>query len=103
NTGQESFGVILLEAMASRTPVVASDIEAFRRVLGAGSAGELFATGDPAALAAALVRVLDDPARRAELVAQGVRAVTPYDWPTVAAQIVRVYELAIAGSGVSVR
>ena len=39
NTGQESFGVILLEAMAARTPIVASDIEAFRRVLGGGTAG----------------------------------------------------------------
>src|SRR5579875_1094191 len=45
NTGQESFGVILLEAMAARAPVVASDIEAFRQVLVGGSAGALFPTG----------------------------------------------------------
>ena len=54
NTGQESFGVILLEAMAARTPIVASDIDAFRRVLAGGAAGELFPTGDPAGLAGAL-------------------------------------------------
>ena len=71
NTGQESFGVILLEAMAARTPVVASDLEAFRRVLGAGTAGELFPVGDSAALASSLAALLDDPARRKRLVAAG--------------------------------
>jgi phosphatidylinositol alpha-mannosyltransferase len=101
NTGQESFGVILLEAMASGTPVVASDIEAFRRVLDGGAAGELFTTGDPKALALALTAVIDDAGRRAELVARGRRAVAPYDWPTVAARILRVYELSIAGAPVT--
>src|SRR4051795_2608309 len=62
NTGQESFGVILLEAMAARTPIVASDIEAFRRVLGGGAAGVLFARGDAGALADALGGLLADPA-----------------------------------------
>ena len=100
NTGQESFGIILLEAMAARTPVVASDIEAFRRVLGGGSAGELFPVGDPVALAASLAALLDDPPRRAALSAAGTRAVAPYDWPTVTKQILRVYEIAIAASGV---
>ena len=52
NTGGESFGVILLEAMAAGTPVVASDLEAFRRVLDGGRAGRLFRTGDPDALVA---------------------------------------------------
>jgi phosphatidylinositol alpha-mannosyltransferase len=100
NTGQESFGIILLEAMAAHTPVVASDIDAFRRVLDGGRAGELFPVGDPVALAAALTSVLDDPARRADLIAAGIRAVAPFDWPAVTKQILRVYELAIAGSGV---
>src|SRR5437762_4369698 len=75
NTGQESFGVILLEAMAARTPIVASDIEAFRRVLGGGRAGRQFVTGDPAALAAALTEVLDDAALRERLVTAAVEAV----------------------------
>jgi phosphatidylinositol alpha-mannosyltransferase len=99
NTGQESFGIILLEAMAAGTAVVASDIEAFRRVLDGGRAGALFDAGDPVALAATLAGVLDDPARRAELVRRGERAVRPYDWDVVAAQELRVYELAIAGAG----
>ena len=103
NTGQESFGVILLEAMAARTAVVASDLDAFRRVLDGGRAGALFPVGDPVALAGVLDAVLDDPACRAELVAQGERAVRPYDWNVVAHEVLRVYELAIAGAGVTSR
>jgi phosphatidylinositol alpha-mannosyltransferase len=103
NTGQESFGVILLEAMAARTAVVASDIEPFRRVLDAGAAGELFAVGDAGALAGALGRVLDDPARRDELIAAGARAVAPFDWSVIVQQVLRVYELAIAGAGMPQR
>jgi phosphatidylinositol alpha-mannosyltransferase len=101
NTGQESFGIILLEAMAAGTAVVASDLDVFRRVLGDGRAGVLFGTGDAEALAAALVRVLDDPGLRAELIAHGKQAVAPFDWQLVATQVLRVYELAIAGSGTS--
>ncbi|MBV9594254.1 MAG: glycosyltransferase family 4 protein [Actinobacteria bacterium] len=98
NTGQESFGVILLEAMAARTPIVASDLDAFRQVLDEGRAGRLFPTGDDAALAAALADVLDDHGQRARLVERATVAVAPYDWPVVAAQVSRVYELAIAGA-----
>jgi phosphatidylinositol alpha-mannosyltransferase len=99
NTGRESFGVILLEAMAARAPVVASDIDPFRRVLGAGRAGRLFPVGEQAALANALVEVLDDAALRSRLVAAGEKAVAPYDWPLIAGEVLRVYELAIAGAG----
>lgn len=101
NTGQESFGVILLEAMAARTAIVASDIEAFRRVLGGGSAGRQFPTGDAAALAAALSEVLDDAELRARLVTAGELAVAPFDWDVIVAEVLRVYELAIAGAGVA--
>ncbi len=99
NTGQESFGVILLEAMAARTAVVASDLEAFRQVLDGGRAGELFATGDRAALAGTLGRVLDDAALRARLIAAADVAVAPYDWDVVTRAVLRVYDLAIAGAG----
>jgi phosphatidyl-myo-inositol alpha-mannosyltransferase len=98
NTGQESFGIILLEAMAAGTPIVASDLEVFRRVLGYGAAGAQFRTGDPVELAGALQRVLDDPPYRARLVAQGARLVTPFDWSAVIGSVLRVYELAIAGA-----
>jgi phosphatidylinositol alpha-mannosyltransferase len=103
NTGGESFGVILLEAMAARTAVVASDLEAFRRVLDGGAAGELFPVGDAAALATTLGRTLDDPQLRARLVAAADAAVAPYDWDVVAREVLRVYELAIAGAGMGVR
>jgi phosphatidyl-myo-inositol alpha-mannosyltransferase len=99
NTGQESFGIILLEAMAAGAPIVASDLEAFRRVLSEGAAGRLFPTGDAKALAVTLDRMLDDPALRSELAAAGTRAVAPFDWSVIVAQVVRVYELAIAGAG----
>jgi phosphatidylinositol alpha-mannosyltransferase len=101
NTGQESFGVILLEAMAARAPIVASDIEPFRRVLDGGAAGCLFPPGDSGALAEALARVLDDAALRTRLVAAGDAAVAPYDWSVIVAEVLRVYELAIAGAGVA--
>jgi phosphatidylinositol alpha-mannosyltransferase len=99
NTGQESFGVILLEAMSARAPIVASDLEAFRRVLDDGAAGELVAAGNSADLARGLAGVLDDPARRSALAAAGSRAVAPYDWTVVVQAVLRVYELAIAGAG----
>jgi phosphatidylinositol alpha-mannosyltransferase len=98
NTGQESFGVILLEAMAAGTPIVASDLDAFRRVLDGGRAGVLFPTGNPGAAADALASLFDDPARRAELVELGRRAVAPFDWSVIVTQVLRVYELAIAGA-----
>ena len=99
NTGQESFGVILLEAMAARTPIVASDIDAFKRVLDGGAAGVQFPTGDAGALAESLTRVLDDAALRQRLVSAGVGAVAPYDWSVIVTQVLRVYELAVAGAG----
>jgi phosphatidylinositol alpha-mannosyltransferase len=99
NTGQESFGVILLEAMAARTAIVASDIDAFRRVLAGGAAGRQFPVGDAVGLAEALQEVLADPALRARLVAAGTDAVAPYDWSLIVADVLRVYDLAIAGAG----
>jgi phosphatidyl-myo-inositol alpha-mannosyltransferase len=96
NTGGESFGMILTEAMAAGTAVVGSDLDAFRRVLDDGRAGALFRMGDPVALAASLRGMLTEPQRRGELVANARRRVAAYDWPVVAGQVLRVYEQAIA-------
>jgi phosphatidyl-myo-inositol alpha-mannosyltransferase len=95
NTGGESFGMILTEAMAAGAPVVASDLDAFRRVLAGGSAGALFPTGDAAALELLLEQLLDDPERRTALVSRARQAVAAYDWPAVAARVLEVYATAI--------
>jgi phosphatidyl-myo-inositol alpha-mannosyltransferase len=97
NTGGESFGIVTAEAMAAGAPIVASDIEAFRQVLRGGSAGALFAAGDPADLARAAARLLDDPARRGELSVAALAAVADYDWSVVARDVVRVYETVVLG------
>jgi phosphatidyl-myo-inositol alpha-mannosyltransferase len=98
NTGGESFGIVLTEAMSAGAPIVASDLEAFRRVLRGGQAGELFAVGDPADLARVAQRLLDDPQRRASLAAAAAEAVRAYDWPVVARDVVRVYETVVSGA-----
>jgi phosphatidylinositol alpha-mannosyltransferase len=95
NIGRESFGMILTEAMAAGTPVVASDIDAFRRVLDGGTAGVLFPSGEPKALAAALGSLLDDPGRRAANAARAREVVAAYDWPVIATRILEVYAMAI--------
>ena len=97
NTGGESFGIVTAEAMAAGLPIVASDIPAFRAVLRDGRAGELFANGDPASLAATAGRLLDDPARRAELSVAALDAVADYDWGTVAKRVLSVYETVVLG------
>lgn len=99
NTGGESFGIVLAEAMAAGAPIVASDLDAFRRVLRGGRAGELFANGDAADLAAAIGRLLDDRQRRAMLSAAASAAVRDYDWTKIARDVVKVYEAVLpAGS-----
>jgi phosphatidylinositol alpha-mannosyltransferase len=95
NTGGESFGMVLTEAMAAGTAIAASDLDAFRRVLDSGRAGALFPTGDPAALAVLLGALLDDPERRQELSAAARTAVAAFDWPTVAQRVLEVYATAI--------
>lgn len=90
--GGESFGIVLLEAMASGTPVLASDLEAFLRVLEEGRDGRVFPTGDPEALAQAAIDLLGDEEARAELAARGLRRALEFDWTTVARDVERVYE-----------
>ncbi|MFC4002400.1 glycosyltransferase family 4 protein [Prauserella oleivorans] len=95
NIGGESFGMILTEAMAAGTPVLASDLDSFRRVLDDGRAGVLAPTGNAPALAGALRELLGDPQRRARLSAAATARVALYDWRTVVTQVLRVYETAI--------
>ena len=94
--GGESFGIVLTEAMAAGTPVVASDLDAFRLVLDDGKAGMLVTAGSPHALSAAIAALLDDPARRAALATAGRRRAAMWDWPVVARRVLQVYQSAVA-------
>lgn len=96
-TGGESFGIVLVEAMSAGSTVVASDLGAFARVLDDGAAGVLFRTGDAADLGATLVRVLGDPGLRASVSARASHVVRRYDWSAVTDQVLAVYEMAVAG------
>ena len=98
NTGGESFGIVLVEAMSAGAAVVASDLGAFRRVLDEGDAGILFGNGDPADLATTLVRVLGDPELRRVTAARASEVVRTYDWSAVTTQVLTVYEMALAGA-----
>ncbi|MDQ1677559.1 MAG: phosphatidyl-myo-inositol alpha-mannosyltransferase [Actinomycetota bacterium] len=96
NTGGESFGIILTEAMAAGTAIAASDLDAFRRVLDDGAGGALFRTGDAVELARVLGGLLDDAGRREALSAYGSTAVAAFDWPVVARRVLDVYDLVLA-------
>jgi len=101
NTGGESFGIVLVEAMAAGTAVVASNLDAFRRVLCDGKAGRLVDVEDSAALAEGLIAVLADAKLRNRYAKAATAAVGRYDWSVVADEIMRVYET-VAGSGMKV-
>jgi phosphatidyl-myo-inositol alpha-mannosyltransferase len=95
----ESFGVVLIEALAAGAPIVASDLDAFARVLEHGAVGVLVRRGDAAALAEALCALLADPGRRADLAAGGARAAAAYDWDVLARRILAVYETVLPPDG----
>ncbi len=99
NLGGESFGIILVEALAAGAPVLASDLEAFRAVLDGGRAGAVFPTADVAALADGVLGLLGDDPRRERLRAVGSEWVRRYDWGIVARDLVAVYETVAAAAG----
>jgi phosphatidyl-myo-inositol alpha-mannosyltransferase len=98
HTGGESFGIVLVEAMSAGAPVLASDLDAFGRVLDGGQLGLLFAVGDAEALATDLLRLLGDPDLRHHLSDRAQAAVRRYDWSVVAAEVLAVYETVAAGA-----
>lgn len=95
-TGGESFGIVLVEAMSAGSVVVASDLAAFQRVLDDGAAGALFRTGDPAHLASTVLTLLADPARRDAYRAHAADWVQRYDWSGVTEQVLAVYDMTLA-------
>lgn len=88
----ESFGVVLIEAMAAGTPVVASALDGYRNVATDGVDSLLVPPGDATALADALRRVLDDRALAAQLVAAGARRADDFAMSNLAAQYADIYE-----------
>ena len=94
-TGRESFGIVLLEAMASGKPIVASDIHGYRSVVRRGEQGLLVPPGDPRALAGALARLLSDDGLRARMGASGRERAKQFSWPSVVAKVEAYYEFVI--------
>jgi phosphatidyl-myo-inositol alpha-mannosyltransferase len=94
--GGESFGMVLTEAFAAGTPVVASDIAGYRDVVRDGRDGLLTPRGDARALAEALRVLALDPAGRAGMAAAARERAERFAWPHVAAEVLEVYEQALA-------
>ena len=99
NTGGESFGIILIEAMSAGAAVLASDIPAFVRVLDGGAAGATFRNGDPEDLTEQLVRLLHDPQQRGRATAAvGHKRAERFDWSVVADEVIAVYDTVLEGA-----
>ena len=94
--GGESFGMILTEAFAASTPVLASDIPGYRDVVRDGIDGQLVASGDPLALAEALRRLSLEQRRRERMAAAAHERAERFAWPHVAAEVLDTYEHAVA-------
>jgi phosphatidyl-myo-inositol alpha-mannosyltransferase len=89
--GRESFGIVLVEAMAAGLPVVASDIPGYREVVRHGIEGVLVAPRDPVDLAGAVVGLLRDPGRAREMGAAGRERAKRYSWDTVVGELEEIY------------
>jgi phosphatidylinositol alpha-mannosyltransferase len=98
NTGGESFGIILAEALAGGACVIASDIPAFDDLLGQGEFGALFESESSTELAKVVIDLLRDEKKRKELSSRGKERSKMFDWTVVAEQIFSVYEMSIVGS-----
>ncbi len=91
NTGQESFGIVLLEAMAAGVPIVASDIHGFKRVVERNVQGILVEPKNHRALAAALYKLARDPDLRHEMGDAGRARAPEFSWDRVTERIVDFY------------
>ena len=90
--GKESFGIVLLEAMAASKPIVASRIQGYADVVTDGHQGLLAPPQDGEGLAAALARLIQDPDLRRKLGANGRADVNQYAWQKVATRVVDYYQ-----------
>jgi phosphatidylinositol alpha-mannosyltransferase len=94
--GGESFGMVLTEAFAAGTPVIASDIAGYRDVVRNGVDGILVPRGDAQALAETLRDLHEDPARRRRMALAAADGAERFAWPRVAAEVLGAYEDAAA-------
>jgi phosphatidylinositol alpha-mannosyltransferase len=94
-TGQESFGIVLLEAMAAGTPIVCSDIHGYKGVVRRGQQALLVPPRDHGELAEAIGTLLDDPALRARMGAAGRERATQFSWPNITAKVEEYYGFVI--------
>jgi phosphatidylinositol alpha-mannosyltransferase len=102
NTGGESFGIILAEALAAGASVVASDISAFDSLLGHGEFGTLFESENSHDLAKKVISLLKDAIARRAIAERGKQYAQAFDWEVVADKIYDVYQMAmVGGSGVT--
>jgi len=97
NTGGESFGIILAEALAAGASVVASDIPAFDSLLGHGAYGTLFASEDSQDLAKKVITLLGNEEGRRAIAQRGKKYAQEFDWDVVAEKIYDVYQMAMVG------
>jgi phosphatidylinositol alpha-mannosyltransferase len=95
NTGKESFGIVLLEAMAAGLPVVATDIPGFNQVISPGKQGILVRRDDPVSLSSAIHLLASDAGLRSRLGRAGQRSAAEYSWDRVVDQVVEVYDAAL--------
>jgi phosphatidylinositol alpha-mannosyltransferase len=97
NTGGESFGIILAEALAGGASVLASDIPAFDSLLGHGKYGSLFQSENAQDLAKRAIELLNNPDLRTAIAKAGREYAQSFDWDVVAERIYDVYEMAMVG------
>jgi phosphatidylinositol alpha-mannosyltransferase len=97
NTGGESFGIILAEALAGGASVIASDIPAFDSLLGHGEYGTLFTSEDSEDLAQKVIELLGNVEKRKAISERGKKYAQEFDWDVVAEKIYDVYEMAMVG------
>jgi len=98
-TGHESLGVVLLEGLASGTPVVASDIPGYSTVISNGQDGLLFPPRDSGRLADCLLQVLNDRDLSARLSAAGLKTAASYAWERVGERVAGFYRSVLAAQG----
>jgi phosphatidylinositol alpha-mannosyltransferase len=98
STGNESFGIVLVEAMAAGTPVVASRIDGFKTLVQDRRTGVFAEPRDPDSLATASLSVLESGEFRQELIENGLELARRYDWQNVAGDLLRYYEGLLEGA-----